>query len=180
MLRQRHVAVVVWSDLSASRSTTRGAAVVKSSPGTLPQKTSRNVTLITPFNLKILITNYSGHTENLFNQNFFAVSHRGLVFLLSCDAPKGILGNLPRKVHTSQLRCILAKVGGSGWSKLTSGDLVPTWSDVNLRIGFVLWQRLMTCHKNASTGKSAYWETAIVFASVAMSAYNKQRWAWGV
>ena len=76
-------------------------------------------------------------------------------YLSCCDAPQGILGNLTRKVRTSHLRCILAKVGGSGRREFTSGDLVPTWSDVNLRIGFVLWQRLMTCHKNARTQEQA-------------------------
>ena len=64
---------------------------------------------------------------------------------------KSILGNSLSEVHTSHVRCILGKVGGSGRIEFTSGDLVSTWSDANLRIGFILGLRLMTYHKFTRT-----------------------------
>ena len=70
---------------------------------------------------------------------------------LCCAAVKGIVGNFVWKVCSSQVQSRLGKVGGSGRIKFTSGDLVSTWSDVNLSIEFVLWQLLMTYHKFVRT-----------------------------
>ena len=79
-------------------------------------------------------------------------------FSYGCDAVKGILGNLLAKVYESLLHSRLGKVGGSGRIKFTSGYLVCTWSNhVNLRIGLVLGQRLMTFHEFMSTGVRTSW-----------------------
>ena len=66
---------------------------------------------------------------------------------LCCDAVKGILGDMRWEVGESHLQSRLGKVGGSGRIESTSGDLVSTWSDANLRIGFRLGQLLMTYYK---------------------------------